>query len=515
MRSLCLGNNTEDTDVQTQTLSGTQPFHGLLSECDGRTLTSADYAAAGWYHSSVFDLDISRLRQLCATMDQVIVLDQPKHTYNHPDAFLHTVQLGLQVNAVFQNPHTTQWLQYWENLVEQNNSFCIFPFIELVTHFDHTTVCCRSTTPITNIKNLKDFRTDHNHQTLRHCMLAGQQLPDHCSVCYRDETLGIRSARQQETVEWANRLNLDTVADLDALTAPVYYEVRASNRCNLQCRMCTPYDSHRIEKLHKKIGWLNQSDLVAAKNTQGFDIVDLDHVRKLYVSGGEPTLMPQFYDFLLQCIQRQRTDFEIQINTNGTKLTKRFRDLLARFSNVNFILSLDGHGAINDYIRHASNFDTIVKNWQWLRSHGHTVSVNTTVSMYNITCLADLFEFIDQTFPNTMIHCQAVDSDGSLSLLNHPDSDAVIEHLESIQHMACYQRSAGLASFIDGVLTHYRHRPQHDPVLLADFFAYDRALNLGMQPLSLTLAQINPDLAKFDKDPNVLQKIAETCRVQC
>lgn len=514
MRYLCLGNNTEDTDIQTQKLSGVQPFLGLLSECTGTVLTQDAYSAPGWYHSSVFDVDLGRLRVVCNTVDQVIVLDQPKSSYNHPDAFLKTVKLGLEVGAQFQNPLAVKTVQYWQNLVTESSSFCIYPFIELITHFDHTTVCCRSVEPVTKTTELVDFGTDQNYQTLRQCMLQGQRLDTHCRVCYQDEARGIVSARQQETVEWANRLDLGHVSDLDSVRHPVYYEVRASNQCNLNCRMCTPYDSNRIEKLHRKIGWLDKAQILPVKNTQGFDLVNLDHVKKLYVSGGEPTLMHEFYEFLSQCIDLGRTDFEIQINTNGTRLSRRFRELIRSFSNVSFIISIDGYDSVNDYIRHPSIFQDIVDNWRWLLLQGYGVTVNTTVSIYNINCLDQLFAYIDQEFPDTMIHCQSVDSDGCLSLFNYPRADEIIKVLKAIQCMPCYQRSSNLANFIDSVLANYCDRTGHDQSLLQDFFVYDHALNLALTPRrSTNLAEVNPELAKFDCGSNSLQKVTKKRRV--
>ena len=89
-------------------------------------------------------------------------------------------------------------------------------------------------------------------------MLDGEPLNDHCRVCYNIEAKGIVSARQEETVEWANRLNLKSLNDLKKITKPAYYEVRPSNVCNLQCRICSPSASHLIAKEYKRIGIINE-----------------------------------------------------------------------------------------------------------------------------------------------------------------------------------------------------------------------------------------------------------------
>ena len=76
------------------------------------------------------------------------------------------------------------------------------------------------------------------YQKIRQSMIRRQTLPNHCNVCYKIEDKGIQSARQEETVEWALKLNLTSTDDLKTITDPVYYEVRPSNICNLMCRMC-------------------------------------------------------------------------------------------------------------------------------------------------------------------------------------------------------------------------------------------------------------------------------------
>jgi uncharacterized Fe-S cluster-containing radical SAM superfamily protein len=496
MRILCLGNNTEDTDVRTRQLSQGAAYHGLLSELDNKF---PQYSLSGWYHSSIFDLAIGKLLEICNQFDKVIVLDQTKSSYNHPDAFLNTVKIGIEVGAEFENPKTKELYNYWTNVVTTNKSFCIFPFIELQTNYDHTTVCCRSMKPITFFSSLVDYKTDPNYNNIRQQMLAGKMLPEHCAVCYRYESMGITSARQQETIEWANRLNLDTLIDLDKIIKPVYYEIRANNKCNLACRMCNPEDSSKVKKLHEYLEWIPRNTQ-SQKNSQGFDIVDLDLVHKLYVSGGEPTIMTELYEFLEKCITLNRLDFEILINTNGTKLTNRFRSLIKHFKNLQFVLSLDGYGELNDFIRPPSQWSKVIDNWKYLISQGHKVSVNTTVSIYNINKLDELFNYIDSFFPNTLIHCQTVDTKGVLSPMNSPLTDEVLQAMIKIKSLPCYNNDKLFASFIDGVINHYQTRKTYDVALFKKFSDYDYALSLGLAFTGISgrpLYAVNPLLASY------------------
>jgi uncharacterized Fe-S cluster-containing radical SAM superfamily protein len=488
---LCLGNNTENTDLQTRQLSAAHGSmcHGLLSELDC-AINSEMYCQSGYYHSSVYDVEFSRLVDLCNQFDQVIVLDQPVQQWSHPNAFYKTLELVSHIctPVEFVNPAIGQAVNTFANLVKSNKSFCIFPFIELLVNYNYTTVCCRSSEPVTYIKNLTNYKTDSNYQHIRTKMLKGEPVDQHCNACYRLENMGIISARQQETVEWANRLGIDSVDDLLTVAAPAYYEIRPSNKCNLQCRMCDPNDSHLIAREYQRLGLIDNKSAIE-KNSTGFEIVDFTSARKIYVAGGEPTIMPEFYEFLDRCIAEGQTDVEFLINTNGTKLSERFKRQLTHFRNFHFIFSIDGYKDLNYYIRWPSSWDTIIKNLQYLKQNKHIVTVNTTVSIYNISRLHELFGFIDREFPNTLIHCQIADN---LSPFQYPNSQQVIESLTQVQSMSCYKNSLSLASSIDGYIRQFEQRIESPN--LSKFFKFNDLLD---QSRSVQLVDYLPELEQY------------------
>ena len=136
MKTLCLGKNHSYTDEMTSALGLN---HGLI------TNTSIDLQD-GYYHTSVVDLPPGEIVDLARRFDSVVVLDQPIELWNHPTEFHQTQEIASQLgNKVsWQNANGRDQLQYWKNLVTDNKSFCIFPFIELLTFNGSTTVCCRS-----------------------------------------------------------------------------------------------------------------------------------------------------------------------------------------------------------------------------------------------------------------------------------------------------------------------------------------------------------------------------------
>lgn len=497
MRILCLGNNTEDTDSKTRqlALNHNSVCHGLISEIDCPVATDL-VLHDGYYHSSVYDITFSRLIELSKKFNKVIILDQPKHQYSHPDAFYKTIRVAKEIaktqSVLYIDPAYEHGITFFQDFVNTNKSFCIFPFIELLTNNGNTTVCCRSNTPITPLKDLDNFRTNAGYQEIRTKMLNGELLPDHCSSCYNLENRGIVSARIQETVEWCNRLDLNSLEDLDHLSDPAYYEVRPSNVCNLQCRMCGPESSNLIAREYKKLNLITD---LPDKEFADFDFIKLDHLKKLYVAGGEPTAIVELYDFLDRCIVNKQTDFEFVINTNATKLNSRFKQQIKHFSNLQFIVSIDGFKELNYYIRWPSDWNTIIDNVQYLKQHNHVVSFNVTVSIYNVAHLAQLLTFFDTEFPNTLVHCQLAEStDDMLSALNYPLSDQVIDNLKQVQQLNCYKNDPLLSSFIDGIIAHYQTRKVIDWNKLSKFFQFNELLD---QSRNIKLTDYLFDLAQF------------------
>jgi uncharacterized Fe-S cluster-containing radical SAM superfamily protein len=482
MKILCLGNNTEDTDIKTKNLAQQDlvECHGLLSNLDNE-ITIDDIEKPGYYHTSVYDMEYGKLFEFAKLFEKIIVLNQPKEQYSHPDAFFKTIQLANQLTefttVLLLDPGYKLGIDFFEDLVETNKSFCIFPFIELLTNQrtdGQTTVCCRSTTPVAKLSEITNFRTDKNYKILRDKMLNGIPIPEHCSSCYQLESRNILSARKQETIEWANRLNLTSLDDLDLIEYPAYYEIRPSNICNLQCRMCSPTSSHLIGKEYKKINLIPE---LPATERSDFSIVNFTNLKKLYVAGGEPTAMPEFYDFLDRCIDENKT-FEFVVNTNATKINSKFKKQLKLLPHMQFIISLDGVDGVNHYVRWPSNWNTIVENMKYLVDNNHTIAINTTVSIYNVTRLYDLFKWLDTKFPGVLVHASmAVSKNDILSGLKFPNTNLALSKLLPLQQLKCYNNDKLLKSFVDGLIVHYQSAPKVDQEKLKLFFEFNDKLD--------------------------------------
>lgn len=408
--------------------------------------------------------------------------------------FYKTLQIASKTTAKvrFIDSSLAKSFDYFSTLVEQNKSFCIFPFIELLVNYDYTTVCCRSLTPVTKLNEFENFQEDKNYQDIRNKMIQGIAVPNHCNACYQLESQGMISARQQETVEWAQRLNISSIEELQKLQYPVYYEIRPSNKCNLLCRTCSPESSHLIEREYRSLKIVNRGSRSMAQHTTGFEIVNFDHAKKIYVAGGEPTVSNEFYKFINDCIKHKRTDIEILINTNGTKISDGLKQAFKHFSNLHFIFSIDGYADLNHYIRWPSKWQSIIENWKYLRSKNHKVVVNTTVSIYNIALLHHLCEYIDREFPNTIVHWNLATTPRHVSPYLYPNPDEVLESLSVVMGTNCYHNDLLFSSTVDGLYAYFKTK--HQTRDLSEFFRFNDQLDRSRK---INLAHYIPNLEKY------------------
>jgi sulfatase maturation enzyme AslB (radical SAM superfamily) len=255
-------------------------------------------------------------------------------------------------------------------------------------------------------------------------MISGNKVKG-CEVCYLQESSGRISNRQHANSEWSKKLGEEHLyklidqailknGELDYKLA--YLDLRLGNLCNLKCRMCSPYNSSQILKEHLE---LEQKDLgykVVWAKTFGklnpdiekvqdwFDrdflwdqIIDMiPHLHKVYMTGGEPTLIQNNFKFMQACLDQGRQDILLFFNTNCTNVNAKFTNLISQFKRVNINASIDGTGIVNEYIRAPSKWNQISTNVEKLASMPNVVlGITPTVQVYNIFNLVDTLKWVD------------------------------------------------------------------------------------------------------------------------
>lgn len=476
---LCVGNNTEDTDVQTTNLAlkNQAKNYGLL------TNNNLHIKNFGYYHACILDLTIGDIISIAKQFDKIIMLDQAKETWPHWKPLLSTYKLMVELEKLghvteYKNNKNIEDYQNFFRQIEDNKSFCIYPWINLVEENGHLQTCARSSENVTTFDKLKDWQNDPDFKKIRNKMLKGELLPTNCSYCYDYENKNIESYRQFETKEWISKLEIKSIQDLDNITHPYYYEIRLSNKCNLMCRSCQPAHSHLIDREYKKFKIVHpQPQVFEYSNLNRIDIDSLSPKVRVYLTGGEPTIMTEVYTFMKKCIAQGKTDFDFTLGTNAAKISSKFLDLSKNFTNMNFSVSLDGYGKINDYWRWGSQWDQVIANTKLLESFGHNISINCVPGIYNITNLHLLYEFLDKEFKHAGLYLQ-INRVGCQSAYNHPNHEMVLESLNRCKQTKTYYTDGkSNKTAIDSLYDHYSNKPECDLQLLKEFFEYNDKLD--------------------------------------
>lgn len=497
MKILVLGNQTEDTDYRTSLLASNDNLvnHGLINSIN------ANLNQDGYYHTTVTDLRPGEIVSISNKFDSVLFLDQPRTSYPNYKTFVTTLRLIydlelLGINVSYKDNHNSISFRRWRSFLNKNKSFCFYPFLALVDNVNATTICPKSKTTITTVNNIADWQLDPHYTKIRTNMIAGIQMPEHCFDCYNREIEGQESTRQYETLEWTQRLDFQNPEDFLRFESPIFYEIRPSNKCNIMCRTCDDGHSHLIEQEWKSIG----IPLTSWKfSNTPFDKINFKTLQRIYIGGGEPTIMPELYQFLSKCIDVGNTNFELNIGTNGMFFSDKLVSLLDKFTNVCFSFSYDGYKKVNDYIRWKSNFDTIVQNGRMLLNQGHVIGLQTVFSMYSITRMHEVFEFYDQEYPSSGLLVQVGHGMNDIYMpFNHPRPDLVIESMRRCQKTNVYfANGRSIKSMVDLILEYYLNPSYNCNVSkLQEFYQFNDKLD---QSRNSNLGDYIPELAEARK----------------
>jgi molybdenum cofactor biosynthesis enzyme MoaA len=477
---ICIGNGAESADMLAKDIAVLNTFKhcGFL---DNNT-----ELLPGCYHTSIYNIKLLELiNKVTVVIDRlkIVVLDQDETVYKNTRDYHDTIEMAQSLvshcKVEFVNPSMSN---PFRQLLEENKSFCILPFIATNNFNRH---CCW----MPNFDQYTDFYTDKNSLKMRQQMLNGEKT-ELCQQCYNIENYGAVSRRQICTRDWTHKLNLKSYSDVEKYTKLIRYEVFLGNYCNLMCRMCRPSESNLIDNEYNNLG-LAQHKLGITKNDP-FEKINLDSIQQLTVAGGEPSINQDFYNFLKHCIQIDKTDFEIQISTNAVSITKEFILLVKQFSNIKMSISVDGFDQVNQYIRWPSNWEKFKQNTQKLISalQPHNYHFNSVVSIYNIARLYPLFEFLDKTYPTSSISLSLLETPDHQVAWNFPNKQLAFDNLKKIKTLKKYHTDEVFNRNINGIIQHIE-TCEVDYATLAKFFEFNDLLD---QSRGVDLSEYIPEL---------------------
>jgi hypothetical protein len=268
-------------------------------------------------------------------------------------------------------------------------------------------MCCASREPAQNFEQyidtssgtgnyipltLEQHWNSEHMRSVRRRMMAGETLPE-CEVCnskllntdvYRSYFDHLFGSKYQLAMEL-------TTPDGSTKMQPVSWDYRFSNLCNFKCRTCgdmlsSSWESEQQE--HKMIDWANpknnwmrprvKEQITKFQDTaieQEFsNAVESHQVEEVYWVGGEPLMYEQHWRYMKRIIELgDGPHVYARYNTNLSRTCYRgidlFTDILDHVRDYQICASLDGTGAIGEYIRTGLRYDQWLANFRQAVAH--------------------------------------------------------------------------------------------------------------------------------------------------
>ncbi len=239
-------------------------------------------------------------------------------------------------------------------------------------------------------------------QQLRSNSMDGLQIPG-CQTCYDADAAELPSLRT-----YANsKTTMPPHGNITGHSGDIEdIHLSIGNLCNLKCTMCSPKYSHLWEADYKKLGWSTKSFTNPHKEKIDFPALftSLPKLKRLRIVGGEPLLSLHHDNLLTSLQEKYKHSIALDYFTNLTKMPcENTLKAWQNIGNVALNLSIDAHGALNDYIRYPSKWKTIASNLEGFialaKRHSFIkIQVHTTVSILNIVHLANLRHHLASIF---------------------------------------------------------------------------------------------------------------------
>src|SRR6056300_78615 len=213
-----------------------------------------------------------------------------------------------------------------------SNVFCNFPWVHNYVHPNGKfRLCCTTSQDIvTNDKyhsfhagkhSVEDYWNSNRMKEIRKNMMKGVKVKD-CIKCYQQDEAGVDSLRNSSGMK---DLIAQTSEDGTFKKPGKIMQLQMTNICNLKCKMCSQMYSHMNGLELLEMGKVNPDWLLWVKK-QGANVNNWtnelgekqewykneeyklkmfrhisQNIEYLNVVGGEPTLVPEFYEMFEYC----------------------------------------------------------------------------------------------------------------------------------------------------------------------------------------------------------------------
>ena len=263
-------------------------------------------------------------------------------------------------------------------------------------------MCCASREPAQNFEQyidtaagtgqyipltLEQHWNSEHMQSVRRRMMAGETLPE-CDVC-NSKLLNTSVYRDYFTHLFKHKLQeVYATTDVSGATTmqPVSWDYRFSNLCNFKCRTCgdmlsSAWESEQkqhnmVDTTNSKNNWMVpqvRRQITDFQDTQieaeFAEAVEQHRVEEIYWVGGEPLMYEQHWRYMKRIVELgDGGKLYARYNTNLSRVEYRgdnlYRDILSNIRDWQICASLDGTGAIGEYVRTGLSYPAFLVNFR-------------------------------------------------------------------------------------------------------------------------------------------------------
>jgi len=302
-----------------------------------------------------------------------------------------------------------------------NKTFCILPWVSIETSPIGTLrPCCLAKDELRDQEDnkfligdtsIQQARDSEQMTQLRQEFLDGKQ-PATCKKCWSVEDSGGKSKREY-TLDRLEHMGITDEWSSDSKPL-MFVDFKLGNICNLKCRICGSWSSssYATEEMQQypaserkssfPYKMIEQGRWPREKPTFWQEMADnVDNIRYLEFTGGEPFMIREHFDFLETLIEKGvAKDIEVHYNTNGTNFPDA-KHIWKHFKLVEIAFSIDDVGPRFEYQRANAKWTEVNANIQKFKELkqelGNIVlQVCSTVNVFNVMYLEGLSKWIDQ-----------------------------------------------------------------------------------------------------------------------
>lgn len=300
------------------------------------------------------------------------------------------------------------------------DTFCVLPWVGMNVHIDGglAPCCYQSHNDVTHrFDHYPQWRGQGLH-SLKQNLSQGLR-DDRCSRCWKLEDDGVKSYRQNWNDAYEDQLQSIYGTPIDQLHDLRFLHLDFDNYCNLKCIMCHPTVSSSIETEYRQNQqayepFVGRPNLLTKPwhDTEMFDrlLSSMSLVQDLILTGGEPLINPGVLRLLKHMDLRK---VNLIVTTNATVIRQEVYDILSSAKTCNIVVSLEGIGQHNEYLRAGTVWKRLESNIRWLSQRPNCpyekMNINHTLQITSAWTLIPLLEW-----------CMAQNYDFNINLLTFP-----------------------------------------------------------------------------------------------